>query len=255
MIDLKKYIDLYNDYVRVDNLLNLEELLNDSSIKNKYILVTGGRQVGLTTTAINLIKELLLINSNFKIGFMCNKKSSAFEQLKHHGVPKEKLFIFNDNADALCGYNLDFLITDHWGTGYNTLALNYMRGACKNIIMFTTPNKNYGFEYEAYKSKEFKKIVFNNPLPQGTIINLLDSGRYQSLNGKAREELYYNMILGRYYDEKEILTINNINISKILYTLMIERMVEFEKTHKRKITMAEYIVELIKQDIINNIAP
>lgn len=185
---------------------------------------------------------------------MCNKKSSAFEQLKHHGMSKEKIFTFNDSIDALRGHHLDYLITDHWGIDNHRLGLNFMRAVCNNIIIFTTPNKNYGFEYEAYKSKEFKKVIFNNPLPQSVIIDLLDRVRYESLNGKAREELYYNMILGRYYDEKEILTINNINISKILYTLMIERMVEFEKKHKRKITMAEYIVELIKQDIINNMA-
>lgn len=255
-LDIKSYYHL-EDEIRRDNSERLESVINNSLVNDKplRLLVTGGRQIGLSTMLTYIAVEFLLqgkqiVMISHKLDACADLKKKIKELLKAQVMEYEKVLEnvrMMSSTQPLDGIGKDVIVlVDNCDYLDKSSSISHLIPRLKNVILFTTPyQKNLG--YVLLKNSIVKNIVMNNPLNLDKISDLIYN------RGNWDEEHYYNTILGRYYDESQRITVNNIKINKVVYALMLSRMLEFEQKHGRKMSVNEYIVTLIKADVLNKL--
>lgn len=234
------------------------EIFNKAVKSNKIVVVKTPRQSGGTT----FISEYCVDNYDTKIIVLTTKMACGREILtKCNKIAKTRGCI--DNVKTVTSYEN---ILKFNNLGYKTLIIDqcaFIKEETLNkinfsdftkVIIVSTPTNSSGYFYEKFNNISLKGISLRSPY------NLNDpetvDGLLELFGGD--ECKFKQEVLGMFYtkkDEIQTVTLNNVKIEKLLYMTVIERIRQIEeKTHNAyTLTISDYIRELIKADIKENI--
>lgn len=251
----EKFLSLYNGSPLFDNTIireNTNRFIEEVENGKRISLIKKPRAVGVTTMLIDysIISEydkvLYVVNDYDIIPSIIQSVSKGIERL---GIFKSVWVTdINKVYTSFIDNKYDLIIFDEF-TNINDdklfKTLNFIQeNSNSKVIISSIPYEKKGLFYELCSTSEHTSLIFSGgDALASDIIKFSDE---PSIKRQIFAEFSDNI-------EIKIKKLKDYHLDEMVYELMLERIDTINKENESKLTPSEYLNELVKRDVLENI--